>query len=84
MKNDLYYVERDRLQQVAAPNAQFFSKLSFFNLNRFHWPSRVIGFQEIYSEGVETLSGSENNMERWDHTKYPVPCYCLCSPNMRF
>ena len=49
MKNDLYYVERDRLQQVAAPNAQSCRKLSFFNLNRFHRPSSAVGIQEIYS-----------------------------------
>ena len=49
MKNDLYHVERDRLQQVAALNAQFCRKLSFLNLNRFHPPSSVIGVQEIYS-----------------------------------
>ena len=49
MKNDLYYVERNRLLQDAALNAQFCRKLSFLNLNRFHPPSSVIGVQEIHS-----------------------------------
>ena len=48
MKNDLYYVECERLQQVAALNAQVCRKLSIFSLYRFCRPSSVIGIQEIH------------------------------------
>ena len=46
MKNDLYYVECERLQQVAALNVC--RKLTIFSLYRFCRPSSVIGIQEIH------------------------------------